>query len=74
MENQASKHIHPLSSDNRGEYTSEDFDDFFLKEGIKRELTTPCNPQQNGVAERKNIIVCEAARDMMCDQDLPTSL
>ena len=63
-----------MRSDNGGEYTSGEFDDFYRKAGIKRELTVPYNPQQNGVAERKNRTVCEAARAMMCDQDLPTSL
>ena len=37
--------------------------------GIKRDLTTPYNPQQNGVAERKNRTVMEAARAMLHDQD-----
>jgi transposase InsO family protein len=30
--------------------------------GIKRELTTPYNPQQNGVAERKNRTMLEAVK------------
>jgi hypothetical protein len=34
----------------------------------------PYKPQQNGVAERKNRTICEAARDMMYDQDMPLSL
>jgi hypothetical protein len=34
----------------------------------------PYNPQQNGVAERKNKTICEAAKVMMFDQDLPNSL
>jgi hypothetical protein len=34
----------------------------------------PYNPQQNGVAERKNKTICEAAKEMMFDQDLPNSL
>jgi hypothetical protein len=34
----------------------------------------PYNPQQNGVAERKNRTICEAAKAMMFDQDLPNSL
>jgi hypothetical protein len=42
--------------------------------GIKRELTTPYNPQQNGVAKRKNITIMEAMKTMIHDQDLPMCL
>jgi hypothetical protein len=34
----------------------------------------PYNPQQNGVAKIKNRTICEAARAMMHDQNLPLSL
>ena len=74
VENQSSRKIRAFKLDNGGEYTSGEFDDFYRKAGIKRELTVPYNPLQNGVAERKNETVCEAARAMMFDQDLPTSL
>ena len=39
--------------------------------GIKRELSTPYNPKQNGITERKNRTIMEAAREMLHDQDLP---
>ena len=42
--------------------------------GLKRELSTPYNPQQNGVAERKNRTIMESARAMVHDQDLPMHL
>ena len=42
--------------------------------GIKRELTTPYNPRQNGVAEKKNRTILEAMRTMIHDQDLPMCL
>jgi transposase InsO family protein len=42
--------------------------------GIKRELTTPYNPQQNSVAERKNRTIMEAVKTMIHDQDLPMCL
>ena len=41
-----------------------------MEAGIKRELTTPYNPQQNGVVERKNRTIMEVGKAMIHDQDL----
>jgi transposase InsO family protein len=51
IENLSERKIKILRSDNGGEYTSKEFVNFCKDVGIKRELTTPYNPQQNGVAE-----------------------
>ena len=74
MENLAGKKIKFLRSDNGGEYVDKDFTDYCIKEGIEREWTTPYNPEQNGVAERKNRTIVEAARAMLYDQDMPKFL
>jgi hypothetical protein len=74
VENQTGKKIKVLRSDNGGEYTSNDFKDFCKEAGIKRELTVSYNPQQNGVAERKNRSIIGSARAMIHDQDLPMFL
>jgi hypothetical protein len=47
---------------------------FCAGEGIRRELTVHYNPQQNGLAERKNKAIVGAARDMLHDQGLPLFL
>ena len=47
---------------------------FCKEDGIKRELTTPYNPQQNGVAERKNGTIMEGVKTMIHYQDLPMHL
>ncbi|GJR63730.1 putative ribonuclease H-like domain-containing protein [Tanacetum coccineum] len=43
-----------------------------LSMGIKRDYSNPRTPQQNGVAERKNRTLIEAARTMLADSKLPT--
>ena len=74
VKKQMGSHIHALRSDNGGEFDSHHFNDLCRESGIKRELTIPYNPQQNGVVERKSRTICEAAKAMMHDIDLPSSL
>lgn len=74
IEKQTGRHIRALRSDNGGEFDSHQFDDLCRDSGIKRELTVPYNPEQNGVAERKNRTIYEVAKAMMHDIDLPSSL
>ncbi|GJS38113.1 retrovirus-related pol polyprotein from transposon TNT 1-94 [Tanacetum coccineum] len=47
-------------------------DDFCKEKGIKREYNVARTPQQNGVAERRNRTLIEAARTMLADSKLPT--
>ena len=51
-----------------------EFKAFYKEVGIKRELSTPYNPQSNGVVERKNRTIMEAVKAMIHDQDLPIHL
>nr|GEU89681.1 putative ribonuclease H-like domain-containing protein [Tanacetum cinerariifolium] len=46
-------------------------DDYSRMKGIKREFSVPRTPQQNGIAERKNRTLNEAARTMLADSLLP---
>jgi transposase InsO family protein len=74
VENQIGKKIKVLRSDNGGEYNSNDFKDISKEAGIKRELTISDNPQQIGVAERKNLSIIGSARAMIHDRELPMVL
>jgi hypothetical protein len=74
VENLTGKKIKVLRSDNGGEYIPQDFSDFCIEAGIKREYTIPYNLQQNGVAERKNKSIIKAVKAMIHDQHLPMFL
>ncbi|GJU73616.1 putative ribonuclease H-like domain-containing protein [Tanacetum coccineum] len=47
--------------------------EFCEEKGIKKEFSTARTPQQNGVAERRNMTLTEAARTMLADSKLPTT-
>jgi transposase InsO family protein len=74
VENLFERKIKILKSDNGGEYTSNEFGILCIDARIKKELTTPYYPQQNGVAERKNRTIMEAVKTMIHNQDLPMHL
>ncbi|MCO5550300.1 hypothetical protein L7F22_003783 [Adiantum nelumboides] len=57
----------------RGEFLSENFARWCKSEGIRRQLTTPYTPSQNGVVERKNRTIMEMARTMLAHASLPRS-
>ena len=63
--NQIDCKIKTLRTDNGGEYTSTEFEDFLKEKGIRHETTVPHSPQQNGVAERMNRTLQEAALSMI---------
>ena len=74
IENLSEKKIKIIRSDNGGEFTSNEFNDFCNEVRIKSDLTIPYNPQQNGVVERKKRSIMEAVKAMIHDQDLPMYL
>jgi hypothetical protein len=71
VENISEKKRKTLRSDNGGEFTSDDFKAFCGEVGIKRELTTPYSPQQNGVAERKNRTITVAGNGIVPEEHVP---
>ncbi|KAM0065667.1 putative RNA-directed DNA polymerase [Helianthus debilis subsp. tardiflorus] len=60
-----------LRSDNGGEYTSKEFNEYLKECRIKRQLTCSHTPQQNGVSERLNRTLTELTGSMIHDKNLP---
>ncbi|GJS87111.1 putative ribonuclease H-like domain-containing protein [Tanacetum coccineum] len=60
-------------SDNGTEFKNRDMLEFCGNKGIKQEYINAITPQHNGVAERMNRTLIEAARTMLADSLLPTT-
>ena len=61
-------------TDRGGEFNSKEFNSFCDLNGIKRQLTAPYSPQQNGVVERKNRTIMSCVRSMLKEKNLPLEL
>ncbi|GJW28541.1 putative ribonuclease H-like domain-containing protein [Tanacetum coccineum] len=59
--------------DNGTEFKNNNMNQFCRVKGIKREFSVARTSQQNGVAERKNMTLIDAARTMLADSLLPTT-
>ncbi|GJR67450.1 putative ribonuclease H-like domain-containing protein [Tanacetum coccineum] len=73
IENLVDLKVKIIGSDNRTEFKNKVMDDFCREKGIKREYSIARTLQQNGVAERRNRTLIEAARTMIADSKLPTT-
>ncbi|GKA56892.1 retrovirus-related pol polyprotein from transposon TNT 1-94 [Tanacetum coccineum] len=73
IENQLNQKVKTIRCDNGTEFKNMDFIEFCGSKGIKREYSNARTPQQNGVAERKNRTLIEAARTMLADSFLPNT-
>ncbi|GKE39460.1 putative ribonuclease H-like domain-containing protein [Tanacetum coccineum] len=61
-----------IRCDNGTEFKNRVMNQFYEMKGIKKEFSVTRTPQQNGVAERKNKTLIEAAKTMLADSKLPT--
>ncbi|GJS48487.1 putative ribonuclease H-like domain-containing protein [Tanacetum coccineum] len=71
LEKQLNYNVKIIRCDNGTEFKNYVMNELCAKKGIKREFSVARTPQQNGVVERKNRTLIEAARTMLADSLLP---
>ncbi|GJT32266.1 putative ribonuclease H-like domain-containing protein, partial [Tanacetum coccineum] len=72
IENQLNHKVKVIRCDNGTKFKNREMNEFYGLKGIKREFSIARTPQQNGVAERKNRTLIEAAKTLLADSLLPT--
>nr|GEZ73046.1 putative ribonuclease H-like domain-containing protein [Tanacetum cinerariifolium] len=73
IENLKDLKVKIIKYDNRGEFKNKEMNEFCTKKGIRKEFNNVRTPQQNGVVERRNRTLIEAARTMLADAKLPVT-
>jgi hypothetical protein len=64
-QNEFGAKVKKIRSDNELEFKNTQVEEYLDQEGIKNEFLAPYTPQQNRVAERKNMALIESARTML---------
>jgi transposase InsO family protein len=70
---QSGRRVKSIRTDGGGEYRKE-MAKLCKELGIKHEETAPYTPEQNGVAERANGIICARIRSILAETGLPKTL
>jgi transposase InsO family protein len=74
VENCIGRSIKCLRTDNGGQFTSMEFENYCKEFGIDRHKTTTYTPQQNGLVERMNTTLLERERGMLSNANLQQEL
>nr|GEX87248.1 hypothetical protein [Tanacetum cinerariifolium] len=72
IENLVEKKVKIIRCDNGTKFRNRIKNEFCEEKSIKREYSVARTPQQNRVAERRNMTLIEEARTMLSDSKLPT--
>ena len=70
-ERKSGKLVRALRTDRGGEFLAKDFEQYCAELGLRRELTAPYSPQQNGIVELRNQSMVGTARSMLKAKGLP---
>jgi hypothetical protein len=73
VQNEFELKIKNIRSDSGSEFRNTQVEEFLDEERIKHELSAPYTPQQNGIVERKNRTLIEAAKTMLDEYKTPDS-
>lgn len=73
-EHETNTKIKTFRMDRGGEFISHEFSNYCDQNGIKRHLTAPYSPQQNGVVERRNRTLLEMTRSLLKHMSTPNYL
>nr|GEW17208.1 retrovirus-related Pol polyprotein from transposon TNT 1-94 [Tanacetum cinerariifolium] len=65
VKNQNDINVKQLRTDNGTEFKNSILVNFYDEKGISQNISSPCTPEQNSVAKRKNKTLIEAARTML---------
>ena len=71
VENEYGVKIKSLRSNKGGEFTFREFNIYYEEHGIKRQLSSPHTPEQNGISKRRNRSIAKATRAMLFENDVP---
>ncbi|GJY13301.1 retrovirus-related pol polyprotein from transposon TNT 1-94, partial [Tanacetum coccineum] len=71
MENLNEVRVKKIRSDNGTKFKNHKLEEFYDEKGISQNFSSPCTPAQNGIAERRNKTLIEAARTMLNSENLP---
>lgn len=74
IEQETGRKIQTFRSDRGREFVSNEFTTYCEEAGIKRHLTAPYTPQQNGVVERRNQTLMGMARSLLKHMHMPNYL
>ncbi|KAI3669130.1 hypothetical protein L6452_40354 [Arctium lappa] len=66
--------VQTLHSDNGTEFKNDTLESYLISVGISHNFSAAYTPQENGIVERKNRTLVEAARTMLAYSDLPMYL